>query len=68
MRASSGVLIFTQLEPSRTDRITPKVNQKIDGRSYAGELLGTKAFDRDTYFIWFPHLVPVSVSGKVIGN
>ncbi len=38
--------------------ITPKVNQKIDGRSYAGELLGTKAFDRDTYFIWFPHLVP----------
>lgn len=32
--------------------------QKIDGLSYAQTLQGTGVFPRDTYFTWFPHLVP----------
>jgi arylsulfatase A-like enzyme len=32
--------------------------QKMDGLSFAPVLRGTGGFPRDTYFTWFPHLVP----------
>jgi len=38
--------------------VTMPPEQTIDGQSYARTLLGGGAFERDAYFIWFPHLVP----------
>jgi arylsulfatase A-like enzyme len=32
--------------------------QTVDGLSFAPVLMQTGSFPRDTYFIWFPHLVP----------
>ena len=32
--------------------------QKIDGVSYAPVLLGAGPLERDSYFTWFPHLIP----------
>ena len=38
--------------------LKPSADQTIDGASYAQVLRGTGSLARDSYFIWFPHLVP----------
>ena len=35
--------------------IAPNPEQKMDGISFAPELLGTGKFPRDTYIVWYPH-------------
>jgi arylsulfatase A-like enzyme len=58
--ANDTVVGCTDIYPTLLDLcgIKPSADQIIDGASYAQVLRGTGTLARDSYFIWFPHLVP----------